>query len=336
MRRFNPPLRLLASQATRAHTSPVAMTLAKSAGASSAAMTDRQQCSSYRSAFQQPQRRTLASSPGVNGKARDTPPHPTAALTALECVNVYHGSAYKAAMKSRHGKQLALAEEEGRGRDDAPFDPFSIFASDEAEETAAASAASEDGDAQDVEGSDEEEEEEESPLGDLESPLDDEDVLAAFENYNADGSVIRPRSEIAALRAGAPAGGKFAVIHLAGIQHKVSPDDLLVVNKLRPVADWAVGSVHTVKDEDVLLMGSSERTWVGLPGVKGGEIDVMVEEITRDATVVVFKKRRRKNSKRKNGFRREVTFLRVLDIRIPDEVEGAVGDEEGEGEPIAA
>ena len=59
----------------------------------------------------------------------------------------------------------------------------------------------------------------------------------------------------------------------------------------------------------------------------------MVEEITRDKTVIVFKKRRRKNSRRKNGHRRQVTFLRVLDVRFPGE-EGVVA--EGEEERVAA
>ena len=77
------------------------------------------------------------------------------------------------------------------------------------------------------------------------------------------------------------------------------------------------GDASTTTLGDVLLVESSEKTYVGLPAVKGAEVDVMVEEITRDKTVIVFKKRRRKNSRRKNGFRREVTFLRVLDIRMP-------------------
>ncbi|KAL3815893.1 hypothetical protein ACHAXA_001942, partial [Cyclostephanos tholiformis] len=127
-------------------------------------------------------------------------------------------------------------------------------------------------------------------------------------------------SERLALRAGYPAGGKFAVIRLAGFQHKVTVDDLLVVNKLKPVSAWSVGSTHTVKDQDVLLIADQNMTLVGMPSIKGGEVDVMVEEITRDKTLVVFKKRRRKNSRRKNGFRRHVTFLRVLDVRMPSEV----------------
>ena len=48
-----------------------------------------------------------------------------------------------------------------------------------------------------------------------------------------------------------------------------------------------------------------------------------MEENTRDARVLVFKKRKRKHSRRLNGFRRDVTLLRVMDIRLPDQYANA-------------
>ena len=97
-----------------------------------------------------------------------------------------------------------------------------------------------------------------------------------------------------------------------------------MVNKLKPVSKWSVGSTHTIKNDDILLMADQNKTLVGLPSVQGGEVDVMVEEITRDKTLIIFKKRRRKHSRRKNGFRREVSFLRVLDVRMPGEEKGEI------------
>jgi large subunit ribosomal protein L21 len=248
-----------------------------------------------------------------------------------------------------------LALEEGRGKDNAPFDPFSQFL-DEMGTTSevlpgpdADDGSSEDGEAKDMEGIEEAEyktieEYKESEEFDEKNLIDFEEVDMSAEDFEDDddvddglmplytntGALYRPKSERLALRAGYPAGGKFAVIHLAGFQHKVTIDDLLVVNKLRPVAHWSVGSTHTLKNEDILLMADQEKTLVGLPGVEGAEVDVMVEEITRDKTMIVFKKRRRKNSRRKNGFRRQVTFLRVLDVRMP----GEVADSSGEGEEV--
>ena len=57
-----------------------------------------------------------------------------------------------------------------------------------------------------------------------------------------------------------------------------------------------------------------------MPCVKGAEVKVRIEEITHDQTVIVFKKRRRKHSKRKNRHRREVIFIRTLCIKFPIEV----------------
>lgn len=213
---------------------------------------------------------------------------------------VDHSEAYEAAMKGRHGDQLSLAQLDGVGKDDPPFDPF---IEEELAEAAAAQESQFDNDEEEEYSDDEEDTEEEA----------EEDLV----RYNNDGSVRWKKSEIAAFRAGAPAGGLFAIISLPGTQHKVTVDDVIVSNKLNPVQTYSVGSVHTLKD--VLLVGSSHKTLVGLPHVLGAEVDVMVEEITRDAKVIVFKKRRRKNSQRKNGFRRDVTMLRVLDIRMPSE-----------------
>jgi len=210
---------------------------------------------------------------------------------------VDHSEAYESAMNGRHGDQLSLAQLEGVGKDDPPFDPF-------IEEELAEAAKQQEGDF-DEEGALQEE-------GGV-----DEEAEEDLVRYNNDGSVRWKKSDLAAFRAGAPAGGLFAIISLPGTQHKVTVDDVIVSNKLLPVVKYSVGSVHTIKD--VLLVGSSHKTLVGLPLVSGAEVDVMVEEITRDAKMIVFKKRRRKNSQRKNGFRRDVTMLRVLDIRMPSE-----------------
>eukprot|EP00536_Pseudo-nitzschia_multiseries_P001481 jgi/Psemu1/234654/estExt_Genewise1.C_190063 len=216
-------------------------------------------------------------------------------------------------MLGRHGQQLALARLEGIGKDDLPFDPFEEEERKfiEKEDLLEAAGADSDGEKnQDVEDYDDDYEDDEDEDWDEE----DGDETSV---YNPDGSVRRKKSVLATLKAGYPAGGLFAVLELAGSQHKVTTDDLLVVNKLKPVEEFKIGSVHTLKD--VLLVGSSHMTMVGMPHVTGAEVDVMVEEITQDKKVIIFKKRRRKHSQRKNGYRRDLTLLRVLDIRLPEE-----------------
>jgi large subunit ribosomal protein L21 len=234
---------------------------------------------------------------------------------------VDHSEAYEAAMQGRHGRQLALAQLDGVGKDDPPYDPFREMELAAQLQQQQENLLQEEGDmdkemeeAELVNGERREglEEEEESEIEqDVEE--DDDDFLTLYRN---DGSPRYKKSQLAAFRAGAPVGGLFAIVQVNDTQHKVTVDDVIVVNRLKPVGHYSIGSVHTLKD--VYLVGSSHLTLVGMPIVAGAEVDVMVEEITRDAKLVVFKKRRRKNSQRKKGHRRDVTMLRVLDIRLPD------------------
>ena len=64
----------------------------------------------------------------------------------------------------------------------------------------------------------------------------------------------------------------------------------------------------------MLLVGNVTRTVVGRPFVPGCAVTAVVEEQLRDAKVVSFKKRRRKNSRRLTGHRQQLTALRVVDI----------------------
>eukprot|EP00529_Nitzschia_sp_RCC80_P042791 CAMPEP_0113495746 /NCGR_PEP_ID=MMETSP0014_2-20120614/29766_1 /TAXON_ID=2857 /ORGANISM="Nitzschia sp." /LENGTH=327 /DNA_ID=CAMNT_0000389649 /DNA_START=427 /DNA_END=1410 /DNA_ORIENTATION=- /assembly_acc=CAM_ASM_000159 len=264
---------------------------------------------------------------------------------------VDHSDVYEESMQGRHGTQLALALLEGSGKDDPPFDPFEDeevmsrqdyvdvdddFDEEEAEGEVVTSngdmnndntiveaeiVSSKTTETYDGENSDEEKNydsgyEEDSEEDDYYDDDGDDGNEMDVERYNPDGSVRRNKSTLATLRAGFPAGGLYAVLELAGSQHKVTKDDLMVVNKLKPIDKYRVGSVHTFTD-NVLLAGSSHMTLVGMPYVAGAEVDVMVEEITQDSKVIIFKKRRRKNSQRRNGYRRDVTLLRVLDVRLP-------------------
>ena len=232
---------------------------------------------------------------------------------------VDHSEAYERSMQGRHGQQLALARLEGLGKDDLPFDPFAEEEQKFLEEEERKELLEAAGEGNDNEENDDVDEYDNDDDGhDDDDDFEDEDEEADETSiYNRDGSIRRKKSVLATLKAGYPSGGLFAVIELAGAQHKVTFDDLLVINKLKPVEDFKIGSVHTLKD--ILLVGSSHLTMVGMPHVAGAEVDVMIEEITQDAKVIIFKKRRRKHSQRKNGYRRDLTMLRVLDIRLPEE-----------------
>jgi large subunit ribosomal protein L21 len=105
----------------------------------------------------------------------------------------------------------------------------------------------------------------------------------------------------------------FAVISLMGKQHKVTKDDLVVADFMGDEFDLD----SKVNVDNVLLLGSKSATIVGHPTVPNTKVVLSVEEITRDKKVIALKYRRRKNSRRRKGHRRDITLLRVVDI-IPD------------------
>ncbi len=99
----------------------------------------------------------------------------------------------------------------------------------------------------------------------------------------------------------------FAVISTGGKQYKVSQGDLLDVEKL----DGEVGD-QVVLDK-VLMLGGSE-TLIGTPFVEGASVAAEIIKQTRAAKIIVFKKKRRKNYRRKKGHRQYITVLKIADI----------------------
>lgn len=100
----------------------------------------------------------------------------------------------------------------------------------------------------------------------------------------------------------------FAVIKTGGKQYKVRKDDVLVIEKI----DAEAGA--SVDFNDVLMIGDSEKATIGAPLVGGAVVKADVVEQTRGDKVVIFKKRRRKNHRRKNGHRQHLSVIKVTDI----------------------
>lgn len=100
----------------------------------------------------------------------------------------------------------------------------------------------------------------------------------------------------------------FAVIRTGGKQYKVAENDVIKVEKL--VAE--AGSQITL--EDVLMVGDDAGTTSGTPELSGVSVTATVLEQMRDDKVLVFKKKRRHNYRRKNGHRQYLTVLRITDI----------------------
>ncbi|HWA78986.1 MAG TPA: 50S ribosomal protein L21 [Acetobacteraceae bacterium] len=101
----------------------------------------------------------------------------------------------------------------------------------------------------------------------------------------------------------------FAIVRTGGKQYRVSPNSVLRVERLA----GAAGDVITF--DDVLAVGEGERVTLGAPLVAGASVTATVIAQDRDDKILVFKKRRRKNSRRRKGHRQHVTVLRVGEIR---------------------
>ena len=103
----------------------------------------------------------------------------------------------------------------------------------------------------------------------------------------------------------------FAVIKTGGRQYRVVPDDVLEIGKI-------AGDVGTIVQlGDVLLVGGDSPV-LGVPTVAGASVAAEVLQHKRGPKVISFKKRRRKNSRRKRGYRDEITVLRITEILTND------------------
>lgn len=100
----------------------------------------------------------------------------------------------------------------------------------------------------------------------------------------------------------------YAVIRTGGKQYRVTPDAVLTVERLPGEAGSAVTFT------DVLMAGDEAGVRIGAPTLAGASVTATVLEQKRGEKVIIFKKRRRKNSRRKNGHRQELTVLKISAI----------------------
>jgi large subunit ribosomal protein L21 len=100
----------------------------------------------------------------------------------------------------------------------------------------------------------------------------------------------------------------FAVIKTGGKQYRVAANETLQVERLAGEAGDAVTF------SEVLMLGGDEPK-VGAPLVGGASVLAEIVEHTRGRKIIVFKKRRRQNSRRRNGHRQDFTMVRITDIR---------------------
>ena len=105
----------------------------------------------------------------------------------------------------------------------------------------------------------------------------------------------------------------FAVIQTGGKQYKVKASEILKIEKLENLKPES-----KIEFKEVLAYGDDKNIEIGLPLVQGAKVEAMLIKNGKNRTVLIFKKRRRKNSRRKNGHRQQYSLIKINKIYSKD------------------
>lgn len=100
----------------------------------------------------------------------------------------------------------------------------------------------------------------------------------------------------------------YAVVKTGGKQYRVAKDDTILVEKL----DAEEGQKVTLSD--VMLLGEGDNVTVGTPVVANASVEAQVVSQTRGPKIIIFRRKRRKNHRRTQGHRQDLTLLKITDI----------------------
>ncbi|MBC8307679.1 MAG: 50S ribosomal protein L21 [Pelagibacterales bacterium] len=105
----------------------------------------------------------------------------------------------------------------------------------------------------------------------------------------------------------------FAVIQTGGKQYKVKAGEILKIEKLN------VSEPNSkIEFKEILAYGDDKTAEVGAPKINGAKVEADLVKNGKNRTILIFKKRRRKNSRRKNGHRQEFSLIRINKIFSKD------------------
>ena len=105
----------------------------------------------------------------------------------------------------------------------------------------------------------------------------------------------------------------FAVIQTGGKQYKVKASDILKIEKLKNSKPES-----KIEFKEVLAYGDNKTLEVGSPLVKGAKVEAELMKNSKNKTILIFKKRRRQNSRRKNGHRQQYSLIKIKKIFAKD------------------
>ena len=104
----------------------------------------------------------------------------------------------------------------------------------------------------------------------------------------------------------------FAIIQTGGKQYKVSTSEILKIERLNDKEG------KTVEFKNVLFLNDDKNTEIGNPNIQGAKVEATILKNTKIKTILVFKKRRRKNSRKKYGHRQPISLIRITKIFSKD------------------
>ena len=105
----------------------------------------------------------------------------------------------------------------------------------------------------------------------------------------------------------------FAVIQTGGKQYKVKAGEILKIEKLDNLK-----ANSKIEFKEVLAYGDDKTAEIGAPKIDGAKVEADLVKNGKNRTVLIFKKRRRKNSRRKNGHRQEFSLIKINKIFSKD------------------
>ena len=105
----------------------------------------------------------------------------------------------------------------------------------------------------------------------------------------------------------------FAVIQTGGKQYKVKSGEIIKIEKLEVSKPES-----KIEFKEILAYGDDKNIEIGKPTISGAKVEANLLENGKNRTVLIFKKRRRKNSRRKNGHRQQFSLIRINKIFTKD------------------
>lgn len=100
----------------------------------------------------------------------------------------------------------------------------------------------------------------------------------------------------------------YALVKTGGKQYRVAKDDTILVERI------AAEEGDQVVLDNIIMLGDGDKVTVGTPNVEGAGVSATVMRQTRGPKIIIFRRKRRKNHRRTQGHRQDLTLLKINDI----------------------